>query len=62
MFDLLREIGQTLRNNKLRTGLTGLAVVWGVFMLIILLGVARGVVNASQSRMESRLSAVRTVM
>ena len=53
MFDLLREIGQTLRNNKLRTGLTGLAVVWGVFMLIILLGVARGVVNASQSRMES---------
>lgn len=51
MFDLLREIGQTLRNNKLRTGLTGLAVVWGVFMLIILLGVARGVVNAGQSRM-----------
>lgn len=53
MFDLLHEIGQTLRNNKLRTGLTGLAVVWGVFMLIILLGVARGVVNASQARMAS---------
>lgn len=53
MFDLLHEIGQTLRNNKLRTGLTGLAVVWGVFMLIILLGVARGVMNASGDNMKS---------
>lgn len=46
MLDLLREIGQTLRNNKLRTSLTGLAVAWGVFMLIILLGAVRGVVNS----------------
>ncbi len=45
MFDLLREIGQTLRSNKLRTALTGLAVSWGIFMLIALLGAARGVVN-----------------
>lgn len=60
MFDLLHEIGQTLRNNKLRTGLTGLAVVWGVFMLIVLLGVARGVVNAGQARMAS--SATRSIV
>ncbi len=45
MFDLLREIGQTLRNNRLRTLLTGISVSWGIFMLIVLLGVARGVTN-----------------
>ena len=46
MFDLFREISQTLRNNKLRTFLTGIAVAWGIFMLIVLLGMARGVVNS----------------
>lgn len=46
MFDLIAEIGQTLRNNRLRTMLTGLSVAWGVFMLIVLLGAARGVTNA----------------
>ena len=51
MFDLLREIGQTLQNNKLRTGLTGGAVAWGIFMLIILLGAARGVSNAGEENM-----------
>jgi len=46
MFDLLREIGQSLSNNKLRTALTGIAVAWGIFMLIVLLGMGRGVVNS----------------
>lgn len=49
MFDLIREIAQTLRNNKLRTFLTGFAVAWGIFMLIILLGMARGVTNSFQA-------------
>lgn len=49
MFDLLREIGQTLRHNKLRTALTGFAVSWGIFMLIILLGMGRGVFNNFQA-------------
>ena len=43
MLDLVREIRQTLRNNRTRTVLTGLSVAWGIFMLIILLGVSRGV-------------------
>lgn len=46
MFDLIHEIGQTLRNNRLRTTLTGLSVAWGIFMLILLLGAARGMVNS----------------
>lgn len=50
MFDLFREIGQTLSHNRLRTALTGLAVVWGIFMLIVLLGMARGVFNATAAR------------
>lgn len=52
MTDLINEILQTLRNNKLRTALTGLAVSWGVFMLIVLLGVARGVNNSFEDRLQ----------
>ena len=36
MFDLIHEIRQTLATNRLRTILTGIAVAWGIFMLIIL--------------------------
>lgn len=49
MFDLFREIAQTLSTNKLRTALTGIAVSWGIFMLIVLLGAARGIQNGFNS-------------
>ncbi len=48
MLDLFREILQTLGHNKLRTALTGLAVAWGIFMLIVLLGMSRGLYNSAQ--------------
>lgn len=59
MFDLFREISQTISNNKLRTALTGLAVAWGIFMLIVLLGAARGVVNSFQD--EAATSSVNSI-
>ncbi len=58
MLDLINEILQTLNHNKLRTALTGLAVAWGVFMLIVLLSVARGVTNNFQSFQEGAGSKV----
>lgn len=58
MIDLVREIFQTMRMNKVRTALTGIAVTWGVFMLIVLLGVARGVTNKFDEEMSGKDVAV----
>ncbi|MCM1110676.1 MAG: ABC transporter permease [Clostridium sp.] len=54
MTDLIHEIGQSLNRNRTRTALTGIAVVWGIFMLVSLLGLARGTLNAFDYNMSQR--------
>jgi len=53
-FDSLREIFSTIKKNKLRTTLTGLAVAWGIFMIIILLGAGNGLKNGVMSNFSHR--------
>lgn len=46
MVDFIQEIISTIKQNKLRTFLTGFAVAWGIFILIALLGMGNGMFNA----------------
>lgn len=61
MRDLFKEIIESIRRNKLRTCLTGLAVSWGLFMLITLLGAGNGIRNSFMSDMEGNSSDMMTI-
>lgn len=60
MIDLWQEIYGTIKRNKLCTFLTGFAVAWGIFMLIVLLGAGNGIIHAfEQNASERALNSIR---
>ena len=60
MIDFIQEIYGTIKRNKLRTALTGFAVAWGIFMLIVLLGAGNGLIHAfEQSSSDRALNSMR---
>ena len=54
--EFIHEIASSLRNNKLRTALTGFAVSWGIFLLIVLLGAGNGLMNSFHSNRGNYIS------
>ena len=54
MIDIWQEIYSTIKRNKLRTFLTGFAVAWGIFMLIVLLGAGNGLIHAFEQSASER--------
>ena len=61
MRELFHEMASNLRNNKLRTALTGFAVSWGIFLLIALLGAGNGLMNSFMGNLEDFISQTITV-
>ena len=62
MIDIWQEIYGSIKRNKLRTVLTGFAVAWGIFMLIVLLGAGNGLIHAFEENSSQRaLNSIRVL-
>lgn len=61
MFDLLIEILQSLRRNKFRTAMTGFAVSWGIFILVVLLGASSGLQHGMEKNYAGRMQNSMTI-
>ena len=59
--DFWSEIFMALRRNKLRTILTGFAISWGIFMLIILLSAGNGLKNGVTNNFSDRIKNTYTI-
>ena len=57
--DIWQEVFNTIGRNKFRTFLTGMAVSWGIFIFIILLGAGNSLKNGIQKAYES--NAINTI-
>ena len=59
--DFWSEIFMALKRNKLRTILTGFAISWGIFMLIILLSAGNGLKNGVNTNFADRIKNTYTI-
>ena len=50
--DTWQEIYGSIRKNKIRTSITIIGVLWGIFLLVVLLGAARGLENSFKKLLE----------
>ena len=51
--ETLREIIHSIQQNKVRTFMSGFGIMWGIFILVLLLGVGKGVEYGVQDLLKS---------
>ena len=51
--ETLREIIHSIQQNKVRSFMSGFGIMWGIFILVLLLGVGKGVEYGVQDLLKS---------